>query len=89
MGYAGGGSIRVSNGEFVVKASSVKDYGVNAMNAINNGTADINTNSGGTVYNINMPITSNAASPEGVANEVIRRLKVELNKNNKSNAVRT
>ena len=87
LGYAGGGSIRVSNGEFVVKASSVKDYGVAAMNAVNNGTADISTNSGGTVYNINMPITSNAASPEGVANEVMRRLKVELNKNNKSNRV--
>jgi hypothetical protein len=87
LGYAGGGSIRVSNGEFVVKASSVKDYGLNAMNAVNNGTADISTNSGGTVYNINMPITSNAASPEGVANEVMRRLKVELNKNNKSNRV--
>jgi hypothetical protein len=88
LGYAGGGSIRVSNGEFVVKASSVKDYGLNAMNAVNNGTARIDTNSGGTVYNINMPITSNNASPEGVANEVMRRLKVELNKNNKSNSVR-
>ena len=88
LGYAGGGSIRVSNGEFVVKASSVKDYGVAAMNAVNNGTANIDTNSGGTVYNINMPITSNNASPEGVANEVMRRLKVELNKNNKSNTVR-
>ena len=88
LGYAGGGSIRVSNGEFVVKASSVRDYGLNAMNAVNNGTATIDTNSGGTVYNINMPITSNNASPEGVANEVMRRLKVELNKNNKSNSVR-
>ena len=87
LGYAGGGSIRVSNGEFVVKASSVQDYGVAAMNAVNNGTADISTNSGGTVYNINMPITSNNASPEGVANEVMRRLKVEINKNNKSNRV--
>jgi TP901 family phage tail tape measure protein len=87
LGYAGGGSLRVSNGEFVVKASSVKGYGVKAMNAVNNGTAGITTNSGGTVYNINMPITSNNASPEGVANEVIRRLKVEINKNNKSNRV--
>jgi hypothetical protein len=87
LGYAGGGSIRVSNGEFVVKASSVKDYGVAAMNAVNNGTADISTNSGGTVYNINMPITSNNANPEGVANEVMRRLKVELDRNNKSNRV--
>jgi hypothetical protein len=57
------------------------------MNAVNNGTASIGTNSGGTVYNINMPITSNNANPEGVANEVIRRLKVEINKNNKSNKV--
>jgi TP901 family phage tail tape measure protein len=87
LGYAGGGSIRVSNGEFVVKAASVSDYGVGAMNAVNNGTASISTNGGGTVYNINMPITSNNASPEGVANEVMRRLKVEINKNNKSNRV--
>jgi TP901 family phage tail tape measure protein len=87
LGYAGGGSIRVSNGEYVVKASSVKDYGVNAMNAVNNGTATIGTNSGGTVYNINMPITSNNANPEGVANEVMRRLKLEVSKNNKSNKV--
>jgi TP901 family phage tail tape measure protein len=87
LGYAGGGSIRVSNGEYVVRASSVKDYGVNTMNAVNNGTAAIGTNSGGTVYNINMPITSNNANAEGVANEVIRKLKLEVNKNNKSNKV--
>jgi TP901 family phage tail tape measure protein len=87
LGYAGGGSIRVSNGEYVVKASSVKDYGVNAMNAVNNGTATIGTNSGGTVYNINMPITSNNANPEIVANEVMRKLKLEVSKNNKSNKV--
>jgi TP901 family phage tail tape measure protein len=87
LGYAGGGSIRVSNGEYVVKASSVKDYGVNTMNSVNNGTATIGTNSGGTVYNINMPITSNNANPEGVANEVIRRLKLEVSKNNKTNKV--
>ena len=87
MGYAGGGSIRVSNGEFVVKASSVGQYGLTKMNAINNGTADVGGNSGGTVYNINMPITSNNASATGVAEEVMRKLRVELNKNNKSNAV--
>jgi hypothetical protein len=87
FGYAGGGSIRVSNGEYVVKASSVRDYGVKTMDAINNGTATIGANSGGTVYNINMPITSNNANPEGVANEVMRRLKLEVSKNNKSNKV--
>jgi TP901 family phage tail tape measure protein len=87
LGYAGGGSIRVSNGEYIVKAKSVRGYGVDAMNAVNNGTATIGTNSGGTVYNINMPITSNNANPEGVANEVMRRLKLEISKNNKSNKV--
>ena len=87
MGYAGGGSIRVSNGEFIVKAASVRDYGLNAMNAVNNGTASISTNSGGTVYNINMPITSNSSDPKVVGDYVIRKLKVELDKNNKSNRI--
>jgi hypothetical protein len=87
FGYAGGGSIRVSNGEYVVKASSVRDYGVKTMDAINNGTATVGANSGGTVYNINMPVTSNNANPEIVANEVMRKLKLEVSKNNKSNKV--
>jgi TP901 family phage tail tape measure protein len=87
LGYAGGGSIRVSNGEYVVKASSVRDYGVKTMDAINNGTATVGTNSGGTVYNINMPVTSNNANPEIVANEVMRKLKLEISKNNKTNKV--
>ena len=87
FGYAGGGSIRVSNGEYVVKASSVRDYGVKTMDAINNGTATIGANSGGTVYNINMPVTSNNANPEIVANEVMRKLKLEVSKNNKTNKV--
>jgi hypothetical protein len=87
LGYAGGGSIRVSNGEYVVKASSVRDYGVKTMDAINNGTATVGTNSGGTVYNINMPVTSNNANAEIVANEVVRKLKLEVSKNNKTNKV--
>jgi len=87
LGYAGGGSIRVSNGEYVVKASSVRDYGVKTMDAINNGTATVGANSGGTVYNINMPVTSNSANPEIVANEVMRKLKLEVSKNNKTNKV--
>jgi TP901 family phage tail tape measure protein len=87
FGYAGGGSIRVSNGEYVVKASSVRDYGVKTMDAINNGTATVGANSGGTVYNINMPVTSNNANPEIVANEVMRKLKLEVSKNNKTNKV--
>ena len=87
FGYAGGGSIRVSNGEYVVKASSVRDYGVKTMDAINKGTATVGTEAGGTVYNINMPVTSNNANPEIVANEVMKKLKLEVSKNNKTNKV--
>ena len=88
LGYAGGGSIRVSNGEFIMKESAVKNYGISQMNAINKGTATVGTSGGTTVYNINMPITSNNASAAGVADEVIKKLKLEVNKNNKSNAVK-
>jgi TP901 family phage tail tape measure protein len=87
LGLAGGGAIRVSNGEYVVKAAAVEKYGVGAMNAINNGTATLGTSSGGTVYNINMPITSNASDANDVAKEVMSRLKLELNKTNKTNKV--
>jgi TP901 family phage tail tape measure protein len=88
LGYAGGGGIQVSNGEFVVKASSVKDYGLGNMNAINNGTATVSTNSGSTVYNINMPITSNASDPKIVGDYVIKQLKLVVDKNNKTNSVK-
>jgi TP901 family phage tail tape measure protein len=88
LGLAGGGAIRVSNGEYVVKAAAVEKYGVGAMNAINNGTATLGTSSGGTVYNINMPITSNAADAQAVATEVMSKLKLELNKSNKTNMVK-
>ena len=87
LGLAGGGAIRVSDGEYVVKAAAVQKYGVGAMNAINNGTATVGTSSGGTVYNINMPITSNASDANDVAKEVMSRLKLELNKTNKTNKV--
>jgi TP901 family phage tail tape measure protein len=88
LGYAGGGAINVSNGEFVVKASSVKDYGIRKMNAINNGTANVDTNSGSTVYNINMPITANQSDPKAVGDYVIKQLKLVVDKNNKGNSVR-
>jgi hypothetical protein len=61
-----------------VLPAKINPYNPNATNI---------ADSGGTVYNINMPITSNNANPSGVADEVMRRLRVELNKNNKSNKV--
>jgi TP901 family phage tail tape measure protein len=88
LGYAGGGAIRVSDGEYVVKAAAVQKYGVGAMNAINNGTATVGTSSGGTVYNINMPITANQSDPKAVGDYVIKQLKLVVDKNNKGNSVR-
>ena len=84
--------LRVSNGEYIVKAASVKTYGVGLMDAINNqklGTSSSSTSTGSTVYNIDMTINGGNANSSEIADQVIRRLKVETSKNNKSNAVRT
>jgi TP901 family phage tail tape measure protein len=89
LGYAGGGSIRVSDGEFVVKAASVRDYGLNAMNAVNNGTATITTDSGGTVYNVSMTVNGNNSNPQEIARLVMKEFENKVNKNNKSNKVNT
>lgn len=83
LGYAGGGSIRVSNGEYVVKAASVKQYGVSTMNAINNGTAPIG---GTTVYN-DITMTISNPDPSATADLVIKKLQVISNKTNTSNAI--
>jgi len=84
--------LRVSNGEYIVKAASVQTYGVGLMDAINNqklGVSNSNTSTGSTVYNIDMTINGGSSNPNEIADQVIRKLKVETSKNNKSNAVRT
>jgi TP901 family phage tail tape measure protein len=86
LGYAGGGSIRVSNGEFVVKASSVGNYGIDKMNAVNNGTADIITNSGGT-SNTNVTMYVTGSNSDEIAKKVMVELDRLQRKNNKTNMV--
>lgn len=90
--FARGGlpELRVSNGEYIVKAASVKNYGVGFMDALNNqnvGISNSTTSSGSTVYNIDMTINGGNSNPSEIADQVIRRLKVESSKNNKSNKV--
>jgi len=87
LGYAGGGSIRVSDGEFIVKAASVSNYGVDKMNAVNNGTATISTDSGGTVYNVSMTVNGGNSNPQEIAKLVMKEFENKVNKNNKSNRV--
>ena len=86
LGYAGGGSIRVSNGEFIVKSASVADYGLPAMNAVNNGTADIITNSSGT-SNTNVTMYVTGSNSDDIAKKVMVELDRIQKKNNKTNAV--
>ena len=86
LGYAGGGSIRVSNGEFVVKAASVANYGVDKMNAINNGTATVTTNNGGT-SNTNVTMYVTGSNSDDIAKKVMVELDRLQKKNNKTNMV--
>jgi hypothetical protein len=84
--------LRVSNGEYIVKAASVQNYGVGLMDAINNqklGVSSSSTSTGSTVYNIDMTINGGNSNSNEIADQVIRKLKLETSKNNKSNAVRT
>ena len=94
-GFAGGGlpQLSVSNGEYIVQAKAVQGYGVGFMDAINNQKVSaINSNasstSGDTVYNVNMTVNGGNANASDIADQVIRRLKVETSKTNKSNMVR-
>jgi hypothetical protein len=92
VNYATGGAINVSNGEYVVRAAAVRNYGVPFMNALNSqkvGTSSTTgSSSGGTVYNIDMTINGGNQNPNEIADQVIRRLKLESSRNNKSNAVK-
>ena len=92
VGYARGGFINLSNNEYVVKAATVQKYGVGFMDALNNqkiSAVDTNTASsaGSTVYNIDMTINAANGNANDIADQVIKKLKVETSKNNKSNAV--
>jgi TP901 family phage tail tape measure protein len=92
--FAEGGmpKLSVSNGEYIVKAASVQKYGPGLLDAINNqklGTSSSTTSTGSTVYNIDMTINGGSSNPSEIADQVIRKLKIETSKNNKSNAVRT
>jgi len=90
FGFASGGMLSVSNGEYIQRASSVAKYGTGFMDAVNSGTY-----SGGDVTN-NVSVTVNGADSAGnydkladvVAQKVMNTLTVINNKNNKSNTVR-
>jgi TP901 family phage tail tape measure protein len=89
IGFANGGMLSVSNGEYIQKAAAVQKYGVNFMDSINAGryNPESSTSNSNTVYNIDMTINGGNANANDIANQVISKLKVIGNKSNKSNMV--
>jgi TP901 family phage tail tape measure protein len=71
--YADGGLARLHDKEFVMNAGAVKDYGVNNLKAMNNGTY-----TGGSVYNsygVNINVGGSNSNSSEIARTVIREIK--------------
>jgi TP901 family phage tail tape measure protein len=89
VGYASGGMINLSNGEYVMREAAVRTYGTSFMNAVNNskvGVSDSATNSG-SVYNVTMTINGGNNNPNEIADQVIKKLNVMASRGNKTNKV--
>ena len=88
VGFATGGMINLSNGEYVMREAAVRNYGVPFMNAINNsklGSSGTTTNS--SVYNVTMTINGGNNNPNEIADQVMKKLSVMSAKSNKRNMV--
>ena len=71
--YADGGLARLHDKEFVMNAGAVKDYGLNNLKAMNNGTY-----SGGSVYNsygVNISVGGSNSNANDIARTVVREIK--------------
>jgi hypothetical protein len=88
LNFASGGQINVSNGEYITRAASVRQYGTDFMNSVNNGSYNPGAYSGDSVYNVNMTINGGNANADQIASAVMKKLDVIATKNNKTNKVR-
>jgi len=80
----------LSNGEYVMRAKAVQNYGVDFMNSINGQKMPVSNSSAqsiSSVYNIDMTINGGSANANEIADQVMRKLKVVASQNNKSNKV--
>jgi hypothetical protein len=71
--YANGGLAMLHDKEFVMNAGAVKDYGVNNLRAMNNGTYN-----SGSVYNsygVNINVGNSNASANDIARTVVKEIK--------------
>jgi TP901 family phage tail tape measure protein len=83
--YANGGLAMLHDKEFVMNAGAVKDYGVNNLKAMNNGTYN-----GGSVYNsygVNINVGNSNANANDIARTVVREIKRIDSQNIRSTAV--
>ena len=88
IGFATGGMINLSNGEYVMREAAVRNYGVPFMNAINNGKlGSSGTTNNSSVYNVTMTINGGNNNPNEIADQVMKKLSVISAKNNKRNMV--
>jgi hypothetical protein len=82
LGYAGGGAIRVSNGEYVVNAAATaRNLGV--LEAINNNSVNTTSSAAGnqtTVYN-NYDMTITGGNADEVTRKVIQYIETQQKKN--------
>ena len=87
VGFASGGMINLSNGEYVMRNAAVRSYGIDFMNAVNSGNLQAAPASSGTVYNIDMTINGGNNNVDQIADIVIKKFKAVTSRNNKTNAV--
>jgi hypothetical protein len=91
IGFANGGMLNVSNGEYIQRASAVSKYGVNFMDSINTGAFNNVAGQGNVVYNVTTNVNVDNADAKMIADmatkQTISQLKVLTSKNNKSNMV--
>ena len=78
---------RISNGEYVMKASAVKNIGVDNLHKLNSTASNDSISHGDSVYNINMTINGGNANAKDIADMVIKKLDTIGIKNNKTNMV--
>ena len=93
IGFANGGMLNVSNGEYIQRASAVSKYGVNFMDSINTGSynpdgAGVSNNTNNITVNVNgAGNTDPSALADIIAKKVLNTISVTNAKNNKTNKV--
>ena len=85
FGFSQGGPLRLSQGEYVMKAQAVRDYTPAFMESVNRG--EYKPDSSTVVYNTYHVDVSGVQDPKQAADLVMQRLQTVSNKTNRTNVV--